>query len=157
MSATKEKEIDHNLGWLLKTAFDVYHAMTVQTVRELGFSDVTASQARLIAVFKDDPIRAIDLAELVGISKQAASVTLQELIKSGYLQQQKSITDGRVQLLSLTEKGRTLKQAAGVSKATSERMISEVIGHDEKANLAVQLERLTKLPSRPAQTGQKQE
>ncbi|WP_368185277.1 MarR family winged helix-turn-helix transcriptional regulator [Aestuariibius sp. HNIBRBA575] len=153
MGSNKENDIDHNIGWLLKTAFDVYHAMTVQTVRELGFSDVTASQARLIAVFNKKSIRAIDLAELAGVSKQAASVTLSELIDSGYLEQRKSTTDGRVRLLSLTEKGYALKRAAGDVKVTSERMISAVIGPEEKAHLAAQLKKITALPVQSTQLG----
>lgn len=145
MASETETGIDHNIGWLLKTAFDVYHTMTVKAVRDLGFEDVTASQARLIAVFRGSSVRAIDLADLAGVSKQAASITLSELVAAGYLKQQKCATDGRVRLLSLTKKGLELKQAAGVAKARSERIIGAVIGHGEMAELAVQLTKLITL------------
>lgn len=152
MGSSDEADVDHNIGWLLKTAFDVYHAITVQTVRELGFSDVTASQARLIAVFNKKSIRAIDLAELAGVSKQAASVTLSELISSGYIDQRKSTNDGRVRLLSLTEKGDALKRAAGTAKVTLERTISAVIGFEGKTQLAAQLKKLAALAEQSSHT-----
>lgn len=153
MGSSDETAIDQNIGWLLKTAFDAYHTMTVQMVRELGFSDVTASQARLIAVFNEKSIRAIDLAERAGVSKQAASVTLSELISNGYLDQRKSPTDGRVRLLSLTEKGDALKRAAGTAKVTSECTISAMIGPEDKAHLAAQLKKLAAIVEQPAHTG----
>jgi DNA-binding MarR family transcriptional regulator len=58
-----------------------------------------------------------------------------------------------VRLLSLTEKGHALKQAAGMAKVTSERMINALIGPGEKAHLSAQLKKLTALAEQSTHVG----
>ncbi|KRL23816.1 MarR family transcriptional regulator [Lactobacillus kefiranofaciens subsp. kefiranofaciens DSM 5016 = JCM 6985] len=73
--------------------------------------DVSRGQGRILAMLKiKDKMTAKDLSYLLGIRQQSLNESLKKLEKAGYITRQPSLEDGRVMEISLTEKGRDLKQ-----------------------------------------------
>ena len=60
----------------------------------------------LVALSDGDNISQKELSQRLGISVQAIAEFITKLVKKGYITKEKSPTDGRVQLIKLTEKGR---------------------------------------------------
>ncbi|WP_147127261.1 MarR family winged helix-turn-helix transcriptional regulator [Shimia ponticola] len=104
------------LGRLLKDAFDTYHARIIDDLAQAGFSDVTRAQGLVLAMMGSEPVRAVDLAEKLGVSKQALSVTAKELIHKGYLADAADPNDGRARKLTLSEKGIAMKAAGETAR-----------------------------------------
>ncbi|MCT3024643.1 MarR family transcriptional regulator [Pediococcus pentosaceus] len=59
----------------------------------------------LVALSEGDNISQKELSQRLGISVQAIAEFITKLVKKGYITKTKSSTDGRVQLIKLTEKG----------------------------------------------------
>ena len=73
--------------------------------------DVRRGQGRILAMLKiKDKMTAKDLSYLLGIRQQSLNEGLKKLEDAGYITRQPSSEDGRVMEISLTEKGRDLKQ-----------------------------------------------
>ena len=109
-----------NIGWLLKTNFDAYHNLAVKHVHDAGFGGVSLTQAQIIAHLTELPIRIVDLAQRFGVSKQAMSVMVNDLIHGGFLTQETDPKDKRAKLLTLTDKGKELKKTARSTRKTTE-------------------------------------
>lgn len=78
--------------------------------------DVSRGQGRILAMLKiKDKMTAKDLSYLLGIRQQSLNESLKKLEKAGYITRQPSLEDGRVMEISLTEKGRDLKQISNNS------------------------------------------
>lgn len=81
-------------------------------------------------------IRAVDaespsvnrLAELLGVTKQAASRVAEEMQQAGFLTREADPQDRRVRRLRLTDKGRLVRSAALQESATIERELRTTLG-----------------------------
>lgn len=123
------------LGRLLHGAFERYHTLVVTKVQDAGFRDVTPAQAQLIAHIGQDPIKAVDLAARVGVSKQALSLMAAELATKGYLAHQDDPRDGRAKLLVMSAKGRALKRAGDAARQAAEDELLAALTPEDKAAL----------------------
>lgn len=73
--------------------------------------DTSRGQGRILAMLKiKSEMKAKDLSYILGIRQQSLNETLQKLEKEGYIVRKPSKKDRRVILISLTEKGKAVKQ-----------------------------------------------
>lgn len=79
---------------------------------ERGFADVRPIHGFVFAVLSRQPVTASMLAIELDITKQAAAQLISHLVGCGYLQRTADPSDGRAQLVSLTERGRSATHAA---------------------------------------------
>jgi DNA-binding MarR family transcriptional regulator len=81
-------------------------------VRSAGFADVTPVHGFVFARVADGEATAGDVAEHLGVSKQAASQLVERLVRAGYLRRTEHPRDQRARLLELTPQGQACTRAA---------------------------------------------
>lgn len=145
----QDKRAGTSLGRLLRDAFDAYHALVVAKVRETGFQDITPAQAQVIAHIDGSPIRALDLAARMGISKQALSVMITELSKKGYVALQSDPQDGRAKKIALSKRGHELKATGEQSRLISEQMLLACLNDQQKSKFTHLLAKVVDSQSHP--------
>jgi DNA-binding MarR family transcriptional regulator len=75
---------------------------------EAGWHDVRASYGFVLLAARHHSITPKQVAELMGTTKQAASVLVSRMQDAGYLEPAPSIPDGRVKAVALTSRAREL-------------------------------------------------
>lgn len=83
---------------------------------------------------------AVDLAGHLGVSKQAATKTVAELVEWGYVRRTPHPTDRRAQALELTGKGRAYLRFADGLWAELEEEFAAAVGHERMTVLRGALE-----------------
>jgi DNA-binding MarR family transcriptional regulator len=82
-----------------------------------GFEDVRPAHGFAFARISEGEATTADVAEHLGITKQAAGQLVEYLVDHGYVTRQPDERDGRARLLLLTERGRACTVAAEASAA----------------------------------------
>ncbi|MBY8864581.1 MULTISPECIES: MarR family winged helix-turn-helix transcriptional regulator [Streptomyces] len=91
-----------------------------------------------------------ELAAHLGVTKQAASQLVDEIVRKGYAERRPHPEDARARLIVLTERGRACTRAAEESAADAVRAWGEVIGEEQVRALGRELTRLAPYgPIRP--------
>ncbi|MEV8596714.1 MarR family winged helix-turn-helix transcriptional regulator [Streptomyces sp. NPDC052012] len=92
-----------------------------------------------------------ELAAHLGVTKQAASQLVDEMVRRGFVERRSHPTDARARLVVLTERGWACTRAAEESAAEAVRGWGEVLG---EADLALLWERLARIaPNGPIRPG----
>ncbi|MFV0136868.1 MarR family winged helix-turn-helix transcriptional regulator [Streptomyces sp. HMX87] len=92
-----------------------------------------------------------DLAGHLGVTKQAASQLVDELVRKGYAERRAHPGDARARLIVLTERGRACTRAAEEAAAEAVRAWAEVLGEERVRALSASLLRIAPNgPVRPA-------
>ncbi|MCF4137626.1 MarR family winged helix-turn-helix transcriptional regulator [Streptomyces sp. Tue 6430] len=92
-----------------------------------------------------------ELAAHLGVTKQAASQFVDELVRKGYVERRPHPVDARARLVVLTERGWDCTRAAEEAAADAVRAWAEVLGEDEVRLLCDRLGRIAPSgPLRPA-------
>ena len=93
------------IGALLRQASEATHRELFARLGEAGFKDLRWAHFALFAFPGLHGLRPTELAERVGISKQALNALLNELDDLGYLTRRQGSGDGRQRVLELTSRG----------------------------------------------------
>ncbi|MEY9878374.1 DNA-binding MarR family transcriptional regulator [Streptacidiphilus sp. MAP12-33] len=92
-----------------------------------------------------------DLAEHLGVTKQAAAQLVDELVRKGYVERTPHPTDARARLLALTERGWACTRAADAAAVAAVAPYREALGEERFAALVRDLGALgPRGPIRPA-------
>jgi DNA-binding MarR family transcriptional regulator len=91
-------------------------------VKEAGFLDVTPLHGFAFARLAAGDATIADLAEHLGVSKQAAAQLAERLVTAGYARRHEHPHDRRAQLLQLTANGWACTQAA---RKAAERAVAQ--------------------------------
>jgi DNA-binding MarR family transcriptional regulator len=98
-----------------------------------------------------DGATATDLAAHLGITKQAASQLVDELVRKGYVERRPHPGDARARLVVLTELGWACTRAAEEAAADAVQSWVELLGESEVRVLCDRLRRIAPYgPLRPA-------
>jgi DNA-binding MarR family transcriptional regulator len=93
-----------------------------------GWTDVRPAFGFALLAARDRPTSATELAELMGMSKQAASKLVDAMVSGGYLQRGTDPEDGRQRPVSLTGRGEELLAAVEEVYAELEAEWAKLIG-----------------------------
>lgn len=104
-------------------------------VRRRGFGDVRPAHGFAFSRLAPDGATVSDLAEHLGVSRQAASQLVDELVTKGYVRRIPHPSDARARLVVLTERGWACTQAADEAAADAISGWSDVLGLDGVRNL----------------------
>ncbi|MFF4792527.1 MarR family winged helix-turn-helix transcriptional regulator [Streptomyces sp. NPDC001276] len=116
-----------------------------------GFEGLRPAHGFAFARLAPDGATVTELAAHLGVTKQAASQLVDEIVRKGYAERLPHPEDARARLIVLTERGRACTRAAEESAADAVRVWGEVIGEGEVRALWGQLARLAAQgPIRPA-------
>jgi len=109
-----------------------------------GFSDITMNQMHYLETIPKlgNPTSA-DLADSLGVTRPSVSAIVKKLVDTGYLTKTKSIIDGRVYYLHLTDKGLRFNELHSEVHQILARRIIENLNKDEIEDLASLLGKLT--------------
>lgn len=83
-----------------------------QGMRRRGYDDVRPAHGFAFGMLSSGPATTVQLAQYLGITKQAAGELVAHLVDGGYLRRRPDPSDGRRVLLELTDRGRGCTAAA---------------------------------------------
>ncbi|MEU9574146.1 MarR family winged helix-turn-helix transcriptional regulator [Streptomyces massasporeus] len=116
-----------------------------------GFEGVRPAHGFAFARLAPDGATATDLAAHLGVTKQAASQLVDEMVRKGYAERRPHPEDARARLVVLTERGWACTRAAEEAAAEAVREWGDLLGEREVRALGRQLLRIApRGPIRPA-------
>lgn len=117
-------------GAVLRLASQLVDGVQEGLVRR-GFTDVRPAHGFAFVRISAGDARTADVAEHLGVTKQAAAQLVGQLITLGYVSRQPDSSDARAQLLLLTERGWACTEAAQAAAVeTVDRWKSELDAPD---------------------------
>ncbi|MGE0622125.1 MAG: MarR family winged helix-turn-helix transcriptional regulator [Pseudomonadales bacterium] len=129
-AAADEPGLGHQemlLRKLLHAFYWVDDGLQAHMVRETGIS-LPRAQSMMMACIDDGITRQADMAKQLRVSKQAVQQALKALIGKGFVQVDPDPDNGRQKIVSLTRKGREMRQIAREGIRELERALAERIG-----------------------------
>ncbi|MEU0221320.1 MarR family winged helix-turn-helix transcriptional regulator [Streptomyces sp. NPDC006265] len=116
-----------------------------------GFEGVRPAHGFAFARLAPDGATVTDLAAHLGVTKQAASQLVDEMVRKGYVERRPHPEDARARLVVLTERGWACTRAAEEAAAEAVREWGDLLGEREVRSLGRQLLRIApRGPIRPA-------
>jgi DNA-binding MarR family transcriptional regulator len=97
-------------------------------VRARGFDDLRPAHGFAFVRLAPDGATVGELAEHLGVTKQAASQMVEELVRKGYVERRPHPTDARARLVVLTARGVACTRAADEAAADAVRPWAEALG-----------------------------
>ncbi|MCM2418533.1 MarR family winged helix-turn-helix transcriptional regulator [Streptomyces sp. RKAG293] len=107
-----------------------------------GFDDLRPAHGFAFARLAPVGATAADLAEHLGVSRQAASQMVEELVGKGYVERHPHPDDARARLVVLTDRGRACTRAAEEAAADAVRPWAALLGERRLQALRDDLARL---------------
>lgn len=96
---------EFDLTSLLSLSFSSLIDELNDRMSELGFGDIRPAHGFMFKFINPDGATGIEIAEYLGITKQAVSKMVDYLEKSGYVMRQTHPTDNRGKIIVLTKRG----------------------------------------------------
>ncbi|MEU3527465.1 MarR family winged helix-turn-helix transcriptional regulator [Streptomyces sp. NPDC038707] len=116
-----------------------------------GFADLRPAHGFAFARLAPGGATVTDLAEHLGVTKQAASQLVDEIVRKGYAERRPHPGDARARLIVLTERGRACTRAAEEAAGEVIGKWAEVLGEADVRALRDRLARIApRGPVRPA-------
>ena len=104
---------DYELVFLLGLSYQLFIEEFSRRVAAAGYADLRPVHGYVFQALAADGATGSEVAERLGITKQAAGQMLDELEHRGYVRRQDHPRGGRRRLVVLTERGREHLRAAG--------------------------------------------
>lgn len=121
------------------------------SVSQQGFADLRPAHGFAFVRISAGGATTADLAEHLGVTKQAAAQLVEELVRKGYVERHPHPHDARARLLALTETGWAATRAADQAARTAVAPWREVLGQARFSELVADLTLLAPPgPIRPA-------
>lgn len=122
------------LTFLLGMAFQLVLSEFVSRLDAAGYDDLRPVHGLVFQALRGDGATSSELAERLGVTKQAAGQIVDDLEKRGYVERRPHPAGGRRRLVVLTERARTHLTVAGRTLHDLEAQLSERL---HAANLKV--------------------
>lgn len=100
---------------------------TIQQWQRHGLADLRPRHLRLLNLIRDRVCTSTEVAQLLGVTQQATSRSIVELVSAGLVDQRSSAPDRRVRRLVLTDKG---KEAMAMAHEVRTELAREIVGVD---------------------------
>ncbi|MEU2715169.1 MarR family transcriptional regulator [Streptomyces sp. NPDC007205] len=115
-----------------------------------GFTDLRPAHGFAFARLAPDGATVTDLATHLGVTKQAASQLVDEIVRKGYAERRPHPEDARARLIVLTERGWACTRAAEAAAAEAVGVWAGLLGESEVRALGASLARIAPYgPIRP--------
>ncbi len=101
------KEIDHDqpLARFMITLFNLFEDEIIAALSESAYSDINRTDLNTLRYIDKEGITVGQLARFSGVSKQAISKQIENLLKRGYAQKAPDEHDGRIVRVKFSNKG----------------------------------------------------
>jgi DNA-binding MarR family transcriptional regulator len=115
-----------------------------------GFDDIRPAHGFAFVRLAPDGATVGELADHLGVTKQAASQLVEELVRKGYVERRPHPTDARARLIVLSERGWACTRAADAAAVDTVRPWIDALGPERFHSLCADLARLApRGPIRP--------
>lgn len=131
------------IGRLLQKVLQEINQRIVHELKLKGYHDITPGHAELLAQIVEHGSNIVDLAQKLGITKQAAGETVRQLEAAHYVRKSSDPHDARSILVQLDDKGTQLVYDAREVKAMIEAKYVKVLGAQPYRSLRAALEAAT--------------
>lgn len=136
-------EINQVLNELLVGLFRNINTIEEHAVRTEEFKDLTTNDAHVIeAIGKTEIKNMSSVAKKLNVTTGTLTISVNSLVKKGYVNRERSEEDRRVVLVSLTEKGKRAYEHHEIFHQKMIRAICERLNDTEKQVLADSLDSL---------------
>ena len=115
----------HLLGVSLYLQSEIMRTLTEQC----GHSALRINYEPYIAIIGTNGARLSDIADLLGISRQAANQTANQIEAAGYIERKADPSDGRAKLLIATRQGLRLRKDGAREAARLQAQMIKIAGH----------------------------
>lgn len=127
------------IGALLRLASEATHRALLERLHAAGFDDLRASHLELFRFPGPQGMRPTELADRVGLSKQALNHLLNELERLGYLTREAVGADGRQRVICLTDRGLAFAAAVKSAVLAIEGELARILGEGRLTRLKADL------------------
>jgi DNA-binding MarR family transcriptional regulator len=104
-----ETEIEQLLNQALKDMFYSVLRLQEQSVSKLANGNLSRTEMHALEIVQDIPEATLtQISDILGITKATVSVSVNRLVEKGYLEKHRSETDGRKNILRLTDTGEVI-------------------------------------------------
>lgn len=135
MAAVPKNPPRGDLPLLLLAAAAEVNAAIQAGVRAAGFPDVRPAHGFAFARMSPDGATVGEIADHLGVTKQAASQLVDELVTKGYADRNPHPRDARARLITLTARGLACTAAADAAMAEFARGWTDTLGAATVADL----------------------
>ncbi|GAB2964067.1 MarR family winged helix-turn-helix transcriptional regulator [Micromonospora polyrhachis] len=132
------------LTFLLGLGFQLVLGEFNRRVAEVGYSDLRPVHGLAFQALRGSGITSTELADRLGVTKQAAGQIVDDLEKRGYVRRQPHPDGGRRRLVVLTERALDHLAVAGQVLHGLEAELAAQLGDANLAGLRVELARLVR-------------
>jgi DNA-binding MarR family transcriptional regulator len=139
---THDSLADDELTFLLGIAFQLVLAEFNRRLAAAGYGELRPAHGMIFQIVHGEGTTSTELAERLGVTKQAAGQLVAELEKRGYVQRQQHPEGGRRRLIVLTDKALGHLKVAGTILHQLEAELAEQVDDANLAGLRTELSRL---------------
>lgn len=154
MSATNAKGTDPDFVWdryrhnfsrhLLGVARYFQSGMMAALHDQYGHTELRLGFAPYIMLLGDGSKRLSELAEILGISRQACNQAAKQVEAAGYIEGMPDPADGRARQLTLSRRGRQLRRDGARIVAQLDRQFADIVGVDSIADASNSLGKISR-------------
>lgn len=130
------------LGAMLRIPFEAIVENIYAALTEAGYTDLRPPHFVVFQQMRPEGVRASDLADKAQITKQYMSYLLNYLEKQSYIERVADPSDGRAQLVRLTDTGQDVERIARESIARTQQEWVAALGETRMEQLVTTLEAL---------------
>lgn len=136
MKKSEAKQLASNniLSLLLNAYYQVDNELQV-LLEKKGWRQFTHSQSMIFLNMAEGRDRTVDIAKHMGVSKQAVSRTINELVELGLIELAMDAQDKRAKRLVLSAKGAVITEDATKSIFELEKNLAKKLGEQKSAQL----------------------
>lgn len=127
-AASPDPLLSEELTFLLGIAFQLVLAEFVRRVKAEGYRDLRPSHGMVFQILYPEGATSTELAERLGVTKQASGQLVTELEKRGYVERREHPQGGRRRLIVLTDKALGHLRVAGTVLHQLEAEIADKVG-----------------------------
>jgi DNA-binding MarR family transcriptional regulator len=130
-----------SVSWQLVKLAKAHRTLVGDALAELGLH--IGQDLLLAELWRRDGIPQSELIARLGVEPPTVTKMLQRMERAGMLRRERGPAGGRVRLVFLTERGRSLERPVGEIRAEVERRLLAGFAPDERERVRTLLERLT--------------
>lgn len=117
-----------DLAILIAASYRVVADRLQEAMAKAGIDDMRPAFGYVIRALANEELSVSELARVLDVTKQAASQTIDEMERAGFVERRPSSADRRVKVLALTAKGRRVRKTALRTSAALEAELVEALG-----------------------------
>jgi DNA-binding MarR family transcriptional regulator len=117
-----------DLAILIAASYRVVTDRLQAAMAAAGLDDMRPAFGYVIRALANEELSVSELARVLDVTKQAASQTVDEMERAGFVERRPSSSDRRVKVLALTAKGRRVRETALRTSAEMEAELAAALG-----------------------------